>query len=356
MSNTGAGPWEWLFRGRYDGLTLTFTRGLTPAGLLERYGADPSAARPLPFTDIRAVLQPDMDHAILRAGVLGEWAFGIEDAGAQGAAPATLAQLSRGTETISVYRGGNAFTVFCHWVSGQPREQFEPGMASTLRAAGPHPFWDAAERHRAAQPGIRPILAVMRAVENHIGASLAQETDDGRLPSVLLTQIRPPLPSPVPLLPLVNSPASPGRLSRHLGTLRLPERPRLRAREPAAQISCLRRVRSPRLEGVLSTNFNQSPRVVQAVLLVGAGVQELVDVPPDEVRCPRRRQDGVRPGHVPGRVRPPDRAEHLAVLPRQEVFRVEVRRDDVPDPRFLEHGLEQDPLRPDRHRLHRSAP
>jgi hypothetical protein len=231
MSNDDAEPWEWLFGGRYDGLTLTFTRGLTPAGLLQRYDADPSAARPLPFTDIRRALKPDIDHAILRVGVVGEWAFGIEDNGAQGTAPATLAQLSRGTETISIFRGANAFAVFCDWVSGQPREQFEPGMASTLRAAGPHPFWDAAERYHAARPGIRAILAVMRAVEDHTGARLAQETDDGPLPTLLLTQIRPFLPSPVPPLPLVDPPANPGKLGRHLATLRLPNRSQLRVRE-----------------------------------------------------------------------------------------------------------------------------
>jgi hypothetical protein len=229
MSIPDADPWEWLFSGRYLGLTLTFTRGLTAAGLLERYGADPSAARPLPFTDIHAAPQPGIDHAILRVGVLGEWAFGIDDLGIQGAAPATLAELSRGTETISVHSGANALEDFCYWVDGQPREEFEPGMASTLRAAGPHPFWDAAERYRGARPGTWSILAVMRAVEDHIGARLAEETDDGPLPSVLLEWVLPALPSPAPPLPLVNPPAHPGKRGPRLSTgLRLnpPEPPR----------------------------------------------------------------------------------------------------------------------------------
>lgn len=219
-------PWKWLLYGRYMALALTFTRGLTPDELLERYGADPAAARPLPYIDIDAALHQDDDHAVLRVGVLGEWAFGIEDCGVQGAAPATLAELSRGTETISVNSGENAFAVFEYWVDGQPREQFEPGMASTLKAAGPHPFWDVAERHRAARPDIQNILAVMRAVEDHIGARLPKETDDGPLPSLLLQQVRPMLPSPAPPLPRVNPPAraATGRagLGRYLGPLRLP--------------------------------------------------------------------------------------------------------------------------------------
>lgn len=226
MSDADSTPWKWLFDGRYMGLVLTFTRGLTPDELLGRYGADLAAARPLPFIDIDATLQPDIDHAVLRVSVLGEWAFGIEDFGIQGAAPATLAELSRGTETISVLSGENAFQVFEYWVDGQSREQFELAAASTLRAAGPHPFWDAAERYRAARPGIQAILAVMRAVEDHLGARLPQETDDGPLRSLLVRQTRPMLPSPVPPLPQVNPPAraSTGRagLGRPLGPLRLP--------------------------------------------------------------------------------------------------------------------------------------
>jgi hypothetical protein len=226
MSNAEPAPWKWLFNGRYIGLTVTFTRGLTPEELLERYGADPSAARPTPFINMHDVLQPDMDHAILRVGMLGGWAFGIEDSGVQGAAPATLAALSYGTETISVFAGADAFQVFEYWANGQPQQQFEPGNASSLRAAGPHPFWDAAERHRVARPGIWSILAVMLAIEEHIGARLVEDVDDGPLPSVLLRQIRPMLPSPAAPLPQVNPPAAPavGRagLGRPLGTLRLP--------------------------------------------------------------------------------------------------------------------------------------
>ena len=246
MSNDEAEPWEWLFGGRYDGFTLTFTRGLTPAALLERYGADPSAARPLPFIGIDAAMQPPPECSILRTGMLGEWAFGIEYRGVQSTAPATLAQLSSGTETISVHSGANALQILQYWVNAQPREQFEPGMASTLRATGPHPFWDAtgphpfwdaAERYHAARPGIRPILAVMRAVEDHIGARLAQETDDGPLPSVLLPWILPPLPSPVPPLPSVSPPPNPGGLGRRLGTLRLPERPQLRVGGPSPTLT-----------------------------------------------------------------------------------------------------------------------
>lgn len=213
-----------MLHGRYLGFTLTFTRGLTITELLDRYGADPSAARELPFIGLDAALQPGPDSAILRVGVIQDWAFGLEILGGQGAAAATLVELSHNSETISVHVGANALTTLHHWTDGQPQEEFEPGQLSTLRAAAGHPFWDAAERHRAAHPSRRAVLGAMQAMEDHTGARLTQDLDDGPLLSVVLPQVLPPLPSPVPPLPLVR-PSSSRPLGRLLGTFN-PQQPR----------------------------------------------------------------------------------------------------------------------------------
>lgn len=221
MGDTEA-PWTWL--DRYLDFTLTFTCGLAAEELLERYGADPETAQLLPYEEAQAAMNPPPDVAILRVGRVGEWAFGIEDIGLRGAAPATLIQLSMETETVSIRRSGNAMTVLQHWVDGRPQEQFEPGEAATLRAAGSHPLWDAAERYRAEDPDMQAMIAVMYAVEDHIGSRLDQETGDGPLVSVLLPQTLPARPSPVPSLPRVFP--QPGRRSKGLGPplgpLRLP--------------------------------------------------------------------------------------------------------------------------------------
>lgn len=212
MGDTGA-PWAWL--DRYVDFTLTFTFGLAAEELLERYGTDPATAQLLPYKEAQVGMSPPPDVAILRVGRAGEWAFGIEDIGLRGAAPATLIRLSMETETVSVRRGGNAMTVLQRWVGGRPQEQFEPGEAATLRAAGPYPLWNAAERYRVENPGMRAIIAAMYAVEDHIGSRLDQETGDGPLASVLLPQTLPGLPSPVPPLPRVFPQV--GRRSKGLG-------------------------------------------------------------------------------------------------------------------------------------------
>jgi hypothetical protein len=113
---------------------------------------------------------------IPRVGLLGEWAFGIEYCGAEGAAEATLARLSAGTETISVYREANAFEHLSYWIGGQPWEHFEPGMDSTRRAASVLGLRRTPPRRPARS---REILAVMRAVEDHTRAHLTEETSDG---------------------------------------------------------------------------------------------------------------------------------------------------------------------------------
>jgi hypothetical protein len=223
MNDANPSVWEWMFHGRYLGFTITFTHAVKPEGLLRRYGTDPSTARHLPFVGIDAALQPGPDDAILRVGTLRDWAFAIEILGGMGNAPAMLTEISRGTETIVVHVGASALHTLAYWVDGQPQEKFEPGEAPTLRAAGAHPFWDATERCRTAQPGTRAVLAAMQAVEERVGGHLTRDLDDGPLLSVILPQMLPPPPSPVPALPRVT-PSPPGRLGRRLGSLRPPER------------------------------------------------------------------------------------------------------------------------------------
>ncbi|WP_394816031.1 DUF6461 domain-containing protein [Streptomyces gibsoniae] len=213
--------WEWLY-GRYEGCCLTLTLGVTPETLLQRYGADPSAARQLAFPQAYTLLQPGPDTSVLRAGSLHGWAFCLETLGVQGAMPAVLASLSQGTQTISVALGYNALDVLHHWVSGRPHESFEPGQASSLRAAGPHPFWDATERHRRRQSNQSPVIGALEAVGDVIGGHLSVDIAEGPLLTALLAWTLPPLPSPVePLSPV--HPPEPRPLGPLLGGLQIPE-------------------------------------------------------------------------------------------------------------------------------------
>ncbi|MCM3920199.1 DUF6461 domain-containing protein [Frankia sp. AiPs1] len=210
---------DWETIGRYGPFCLTFTLDVTPQNLLERYGADPATAHPVAFAETGPVLDPRPDQCILATGTLGEWAFCFETLGVEGIMSATLAALSHGTQSVAVNNDANAMHYLTHWADGQPQEEFEPGAPSTLRAAGPHPFWDATERHRALHPDQRNVVAALRAAGDHIGGRLTVRTLTAPLLTTVLTVPRSRPPSPAAPLPLVHPPQSTSKLGRRLAAL-----------------------------------------------------------------------------------------------------------------------------------------
>ncbi|MFJ5221052.1 DUF6461 domain-containing protein [Streptomyces sp. NPDC088354] len=218
--------WEWLFNGRYLGFTVTFTRDISPEGLLSKYGADLAAAHMLSFSDMHSVLQPGLSGAVLRVGDFKDWSFAIEAFGIKGMDATLLEDLSRDSETFAVHSGANALDLMEHWRAGRPLEKFEPGNPMTLRASGSHPFWDATERLRKAYPGVMYVVAAMGSIGEHIGGSLSRAVDDGELLSVALPQFSLPPGSFGTPLPLVHPPEGNPSLGRRLpGSIRPDEIP-----------------------------------------------------------------------------------------------------------------------------------
>jgi hypothetical protein len=207
--------WEAVVR--YRPFCLTFTLGVTPLDLVERYGADPTTARLLAVGEACAVIQP-ADRSLLASGLLGDWAFGLETMGVEGSMPGTLAALSRGTQTVALNDSAKAMYVLKHWVDGQPRESFELGNHVTQRAAGAHPFWDAVERHGAAHPDQSQVIAALRAIGDHIGGQLTADMLARPLLTARLPEDGRPRSAPAADLPLVH-PGEPVPLGRFLGTL-----------------------------------------------------------------------------------------------------------------------------------------
>ncbi|WP_416960865.1 DUF6461 domain-containing protein [Streptomyces sp. Agncl-13] len=215
--------WDWILRGGYGGMCLTFTHGVTPETAIRRYGADPSQASSIAFPQAYELLQPGPDSSILRVGSLREWTFCCETLGVQGIMPAVLAALSQGTQTVAFNHGANALHTLEHWVDGQPRERFEAGQKSSLQAADVHPFWDAAERHRADHHNRPAVLDTLEAVGDRIGGHLTADIVHGPLLTTILPWPLPPLPSPAAPLPFVHATA-PRPLGPSLGTLPPPTR------------------------------------------------------------------------------------------------------------------------------------
>ncbi|MFK4272571.1 DUF6461 domain-containing protein [Streptomyces milbemycinicus] len=189
--------WGWATDPRYPLWCVTFTRGLAPAEVLRRYGADPNRARMLAHADASDLYDLAFrGGTVLRAGALNGWSFCYEDVGGAGSRPGPLGALSQGTETLSLLRGGDGMNRLAHWCDGQCREAFEPGATDRMPQGARH-FWDLAHDYSQAAPGHAGLLHALKAITHHTGISLDTATITGPLLTThLADQDRTPDPVP----------------------------------------------------------------------------------------------------------------------------------------------------------------
>ncbi|MFF5157563.1 DUF6461 domain-containing protein [Streptomyces sp. NPDC000348] len=159
-----------------DQMCVTFTRGLDPAEVFTRYGADPARSRLLDAdaaSDLPTGRFAAGTVSLLRAGRLGDWTFCVEEDGVIGSWPELLAALSRGTETYSVL-STEGLAVFQYWRDGQCLENFEPGPEPP-RSEYSGPWWERTRKALAEHEGsgIAPVVAL---VLDHLGLPLDDTT------------------------------------------------------------------------------------------------------------------------------------------------------------------------------------
>ncbi|MFD4030213.1 DUF6461 domain-containing protein [Streptomyces sp. NPDC058637] len=215
-----SGP-EWARNPHSAMWCVTLTHGITPEDVLDRYGADARTAQLLTEQQAVELLDRDApDASVLCAGALGDWSFCSESLGVMGAMPGPLSELSKGTETFSVLRGGDGMNVFAHWRGGRRIEQFEPGNTHT-EPAPPHPWWDAIQQRIDSSGGeYTGLVPVLEAIAQYTGKTLDTRVLGGPLLTLRLEESHrtpdPPRTQPSPVLP-----STPGRaLGRLLGALR----------------------------------------------------------------------------------------------------------------------------------------
>ncbi len=208
---------NWATDPRHALWCVTFTRNVTPADVLRRYGADPGSAQLRAHADTREFYERIMGAGtVLRVGLLGAWSFCYEDAGAAGSRPGLLSCLSQGTETLSLLKGGDGMNLLAVWRDGQREEVFEPG-AFGRRPQKDHRLWDLVQQSTTGQPRI---IAAFQAIARYTGVLL----DDAKIAGPLLTACladadRIPDPTPQPAHP--SLPKDGNRpLGRSLGSFR----------------------------------------------------------------------------------------------------------------------------------------
>ncbi|MFF5256863.1 DUF6461 domain-containing protein [Streptomyces leeuwenhoekii] len=211
MQDSTTNPWAWANDPHAVMWCVTFTRGITPEDVLDRYGADARTAQLLTRQQAAHLINSSLlEGSVLRAGALGDWSFCFEDYGVMGMMPGPLSVLSHGTETFSVMLGGDGMNSFAHWRDGQCTERFEPGFTHT-KPNPPHPWWDAVQERldvsRKECPGLVPVLG---AVAHRTGAVLDADTLNGPLLTLWLEDSS-RVPDPPPL-PRPGAPKPPGRM------------------------------------------------------------------------------------------------------------------------------------------------
>ncbi|GAB2974751.1 hypothetical protein GCM10023080_044160 [Streptomyces pseudoechinosporeus] len=216
--------WGWAVDPRYSLWCLTFTRGLNPADVLRRYGADPDRAQVLARTERSDLYEQALrGGTVLRVGMHSGWSFCFEDVGGAGSRPGPLRALSQGTETVSLLQGGDGMNLLSHWHDGQCRERFEPGATDWI-PQGTGPFWDLVRSRHQAHPGRPGLLLALEVITQHTGVYLDRTTITGPLLTAYLAD-EDRTPDPVPSLPPTPPKQGSTSLGRYLGSVRPTPRP-----------------------------------------------------------------------------------------------------------------------------------
>ncbi|MZD07173.1 hypothetical protein GTW43_19080 [Streptomyces sp. SID5785] len=167
---------------------VTFTRGVDPAEVFARYGADPDRSRDLDANAASGLPSGQFAEgmvSLLRSGSLGAWTFCVEEDGVIGSWPEPLAALSRGTEVYSIL-STDGLTVFQYWRDGDCLENFEPEPANSPPPYSSH-WWDRVQESLTEHAGtaMTPVVAL---VLDHLGLTLDDSTLATAWPTLTLAE------------------------------------------------------------------------------------------------------------------------------------------------------------------------
>lgn len=209
--STPHGAWEWA--GDFiPGFCITFTRDRTPEAVLAAYGADVRQASVLTMEDADDAFPFSVGGTLLRAGMLGTWAFCYEGREPEGFKEGVHNRLSAGTETLVLFMGGDGLVTFTYLREQREIESFEPGEPRTVRGDGRHRFLHAVQEVLdAATAPMASSHAALQVIGQHIGAGLDWATLEGPLLTAFLADAhREALPTGTPLPPELRDALGPG--------------------------------------------------------------------------------------------------------------------------------------------------
>ncbi|MEU0382545.1 MULTISPECIES: DUF6461 domain-containing protein [Streptomyces] len=180
--------WSWVTESRYPSFCMVLARSKTPEELLQDYGVPPQkigdimkleeAEEAFPFDQV--------DHLIRVGGVRG-WSFSYEDRIILGGTKGVRERVSRSTETLEIFKGGDGTNFFQRMKNGSRLEAFEP--RNPIDVSGDGPFLISETLQKRFQPGgggRRALTALTDAISENYGITVDREVLKGPLLTVAL--------------------------------------------------------------------------------------------------------------------------------------------------------------------------
>ncbi|MYT97327.1 MULTISPECIES: DUF6461 domain-containing protein [unclassified Streptomyces] len=180
--------WSWVTESRYPSFFIVLARSKTPEELLQDYGVPPQkiggimrleeAEEAFPFDQV--------DH-LIRVGGVRDWSFSFEDRISLGMAREVRERVSRNTETLEIFKGGDGTNFFQRMKDGRRLEAFEP--RNPIDVSGDGPFLISETLQQSFQPdggGRRAITALTDAISENYGITIDREVLKGPLLTVAL--------------------------------------------------------------------------------------------------------------------------------------------------------------------------
>jgi hypothetical protein len=174
--------WQWVTDARFPSFCLVFARAKSVESVLRAYGADAQSAVNMSLRESIAAFPKRETAVLLRVGTLGEWTFCYEDRELLGITKGVRHMLSRGSETIGLYKGGDGTRSFEHMENCRSLELFEPSHPSEAYGEGPFIFADLVrDKLSTAGSGTTGLSAITQVLADRIGLQLDRDTLEGPL-------------------------------------------------------------------------------------------------------------------------------------------------------------------------------
>ncbi|MFI1415888.1 DUF6461 domain-containing protein [Streptomyces sp. NPDC020707] len=185
--------WHWVNDPQFPSFNLVFARSKSTESVLGAYGADVKSAAVMTHRESLAQFPRREVEVLLRIGTFGDWTFCYEDRKLLGITKDVRISLSRESETIGLFKGGDGMRSFERMQDCRRIELFEPHRPSEVHGEGPFVFADLVSgKLSGAGPDTLGMSALTLVLAERLGLILDRDVLEGPLLTAPLGETGPP--------------------------------------------------------------------------------------------------------------------------------------------------------------------